>query len=121
VVAGKISLRRVHEQRAETFLNRARLFAKQADHIQKIRVDNHSRKKSPKVFFTNAKATPRVTLIDETVSYQLWPASAKKRTDTTEVIEPSSMIAFKLSVVRICSVNTSCAPSVDPLIGLWWS
>lgn len=70
------------------------------------------------MLLANAKATPRITLIDETVSDQLWFSLVKEHTDTTEVMELTSMIAFKLSVVRICSVNTWCPPSVDSLVGL---
>jgi hypothetical protein len=69
VIAGKIVFRRVHKQRAEAFFHRARLFAKQADHIYKIRVYSHLRKESSKVFLTYAKPTPSVALIDETAAH----------------------------------------------------
>lgn len=47
--------------------------------MQKIRVNSHSREELSKMLLTNAKPTPRVALIDETVlDDQLWPASSKK-------------------------------------------
>lgn len=114
-VVAKISHRLVNEQWAEAFLNRACLFAKQVYHVQEIRMDGHLCENASKVFLTDAKAAPGITLIKKTSYFQLWRNSAEKHTDTTEVIESGSMILFKLSVVRTCSTTTSCPPSVNLL------
>jgi hypothetical protein len=106
----------VYKRRAETFLNWSYLLTEEMNYVEETWMNLKSCEEASKMLLTDAEATPRVALIDETKPILALAQSPKTRTDNIEVGCATPINAFNPSVVLMNSNVTSRLPSVRPSI-----